>query len=85
MKLKWPDDGSCLHTEHKSKFTSNNPADIAVAKQICVECPVKKECILSISDEAFRSHGVWAGTDLLDRLLMRWGRIESSEDDLFAG
>ncbi len=47
--MKWPDDGLCLTGEHKSKFTSHDPADIVVAKDICNDCPVKVQCVSYMS------------------------------------
>jgi hypothetical protein len=59
----WRDDALCA-TEAADgiDFFSDNPDDIAMAKAVCAECPVRRQCLSEALNNEDR-FGVWGGAD----------------------
>ena len=74
--------GLCKGTD-TDLFFSDNAKDLALAKGICVQCPVIDSCLAyAMSGE---EHGVWGGKSARERKLLRGNRpVISIEDRMFA-
>jgi WhiB family redox-sensing transcriptional regulator len=83
----WAEQGICSSQSNLTHlFFSHRPEEMWVAKRICVDCPVKRECLeWAIKNKEF---GIWGGTDDSDRLnrlnyqlrqdaLLTWSRKRS--------
>lgn len=63
--LGWQQDSSCSEpdfVEYKELFFSEDPAEIADAKEVCSHCPVRRECLSWALDNK-EIWGVWGGRD----------------------
>ena len=76
---KWTGKEACLLVEDLDFFFSEFPLDIALAKDICLECPMMVAC----RDYALKheNNGVWGGLSADDRFKLRGNReaIETHE------
>jgi len=64
-ELEWHEDASCGKKENQDKidwFFSNNKTEIASAKIICMDCPVRLQCAKWALEDKQRE-GVWGGMD----------------------
>ena len=69
---KWKGDEACLVVEDLDFFFSEFPLDIALAKDICAECPMIAACrAYAMKHE---NHGVWGGLSADDRFALRGNR-----------
>lgn len=61
----WWDQAACRRSD-PALFYSDRPSDIAEAKRMCTECPVREECLgyALANDER---HGVWGGLTPVER------------------
>ena len=68
----WTGDEACLIVEDLDFFFSEFALDIALAKDICIECPMMVAC----RDYAIKheNHGVWGGTSAEERFHLRGNR-----------
>ena len=77
----WTGDEACLIVEDLDFFFSEFALDIALAKDICIECPMMVAC----RDYAIKheNHGVWGGTSAEERFQLRGNReaFETHEID----
>jgi WhiB family transcriptional regulator, redox-sensing transcriptional regulator len=65
MDTAWMAEGNCREV-HPSLFFPSDGVGVDVARQICVDCPVKSPCL----EYALRNridHGVWGGTSERER------------------
>ena len=65
MDTSWMADGNCRDV-HPSVFFPSDGVGVEVARQICLDCPVKAPCL----EYALRSridHGVWGGASERER------------------
>lgn len=65
--MDWQADGLCAplansYTTENDYFFSRDPDDVAVAKSICSQCPVRTKC-LQYALEHKKINGVWGGRD----------------------
>jgi WhiB family redox-sensing transcriptional regulator len=63
--MEWHEDAACVRKENADKidwFFSNNKTEIASAKIICNECPVRLMCAKWALEDKQRE-GVWGGMD----------------------
>ena len=66
---KWKGDEACLVVEDLDFFFSEFPLDIALAKDICAECPMIEACrAYAMKHE---NHGVWGGLSAEERFKLR--------------
>jgi hypothetical protein len=66
---KWNGSEACLVVEDLDFFFSEFPLDIALAKDICAECPMIEACrTYAMKHE---NHGVWGGLSAEDRFKLR--------------
>ena len=68
----WTGEEACLAVEDLDFFFSEFALDIALAKDICAECPMIAAC----RDYAMKheNHGVWGGLSADDRFKLRGNR-----------
>jgi WhiB family transcriptional regulator, redox-sensing transcriptional regulator len=68
--LNWRSSAACLSADPDLFFpiSSTGPAErqIARAKVICANCPVRREC-LEFAMTHDQTHGIWGGTTAEDR------------------
>ena len=65
-KLTWSKTSNCKDKPTKYMFPSYAKVQKVVAKTICKECPVQKEClVLALASKEF--DGVWGGTTEAER------------------
>ena len=70
--LNWVQQAACKGKT--GRFFSNHPGDVAGARKVCADCPVRSECFdFAMSD--LNLHGVWAGLTAQERQKLRWGRV----------
>lgn len=69
---KWKGDEACMIVEDLDFFFSEFPLDIALAKDICIECPMMVAC----RDYAMKheNNGVWGGLSAKERFALRGNR-----------
>jgi hypothetical protein len=73
---KWKGNEACLIVEDLDFFFSEFPLDIALAKDICAECPMIEACrAYAMKHE---NNGVWGGLSADDRFKLR-GNKEAVE------
>jgi hypothetical protein len=73
---KWKGNEACLIVEDLDFFFSEFPLDIALAKDICAECPMIEACrAYALKHE---NSGVWGGLSADDRFKLR-GNKEAVE------
>jgi hypothetical protein len=73
---KWKGNEACLVVEDLDFFFSEFPLDIALAKDICAECPMIEACrAYALKHE---NSGVWGGLSADDRFKLR-GNKEAYE------
>lgn len=63
--LEWHEDAECAKPKYREKieiFFSNNKTDIASAKIICNDCPVRLQCAKWALEDK-QKDGVWGGMD----------------------
>lgn len=79
--ISWVKQASCLKTDvmESRVFFSFHPLHIIDAKGICRKCPVKGPCAKKYGDSLF----VVAGKTKYERLLEKWHRISSPDEDNF--
>lgn len=77
-KVHWTKHALC---KFDRKFTSYQIDDVNEAKQICSDCKVQVECILSTADND--GEFVSAGLSKYDRLLLQWKRVENESESSF--
>lgn len=70
---KWNGSEACLVVEDLDFFFSEFPLDIALAKDICAECPMIQACRTYAMQH--ENNGVWGGLSADDRFEMRGNRI----------
>ena len=74
LEASWRELAACTAHDPNLFFPvgDTGPAleQIAQAKQICAECPIKVEC-LTYAIESNQVNGVWGGTTEQERRLMR--------------
>lgn len=58
--MAWQDDALCAKAD--VDFFSDDPDEITRAKEVCAECPVRRECLQYALDNQIR-FGVWGGAD----------------------
>lgn len=66
--LGWQQDSSCSEPdfiEYREFFFSEDPTEIADAKEVCSHCPVRKECLSWALDNK-EIWGVWGGRDEIE-------------------
>ena len=75
----WTGDEACLLVEDLDFFYSEFALDIALAKDICIECPMMVAC----RDYAIKheNHGVWGGTSAEDRFKLRGNKEAFDPND----
>lgn len=56
----WMDDAACQDTY--LNFYTNDDTEKAQAKRLCMECPVRKQCLQYALDNTER-FGIWGGVD----------------------
>lgn len=64
-EYNWKDDSQCskdYNLKYRDHFFSEDPVDIATAKDICFSCPVREQCLRSALDSK-EVWGVWGGCD----------------------
>lgn len=64
-EYNWKDDSQCskdYNKEYRDYFFSEEPTEIAWAKDICHACPVREQCLRSALDSK-EVWGVWGGRD----------------------
>lgn len=65
MKADWTAQGKCRDMDPAIFFPSDG-IGVQVAQRICVDCPVKVECLeYALADRI--DHGVWGGTSERER------------------
>lgn len=70
--LNWFQQAACKGKT--DPFFSSHPGDVARARKLCGDCPVRSECLdLAMSD--LNLQGVWAGLTAQERQKLRWGRV----------
>ena len=63
--MSWQVDGLCARKENKAileNFFSDNPEEKNVAKNLCFQCPVRRDCI-KFALESKEIWGIWGGKD----------------------
>lgn len=65
MENQWMAKGNCRDV-HPSVFFPSDGLGVEVAKQICVDCPVRAAC-LEYALENRIDHGVWGGASERER------------------
>jgi WhiB family redox-sensing transcriptional regulator len=79
MDTSWMADGLCREI-HPSVFFPSDGVGVEVARQICLNCPVKAPCL----EYALRSridHGVWGGASERERRrILRQRRLAAAAD-----
>lgn len=63
--LSWQVDGLCAqseHAEYRDFFFSNDPGERYAAKNLCFQCPVRRDCV-KWALENKEIWGVWGGRD----------------------
>ena len=83
----WRDDAACLSFPEPEVFFATGESgsgDIARAKQICSECPVRFESLLYAVETA-QTYGVWGGTDADERRLIRRRWLCAMRSEGFSG
>lgn len=65
METTWMHQGNCRHHPPSTFFPSDG-VGVDVARQICVGCPVKEQCLEYALAERI-DHGVWGGTSERER------------------
>ncbi|MEZ5321735.1 MAG: WhiB family transcriptional regulator [Microthrixaceae bacterium] len=61
----WMSDGNCAHRE-PSMFFPSDGVGVEIAKKVCVDCPVKVQCLEYAIAERI-DHGVWGGASERER------------------
>ena len=67
-EYNWKDDSQCsmeYNLKYRDYFFSEEPSEIAVAKEICFSCPVREQCLRSALDSK-EVWGVWGGCDEIE-------------------
>ena len=76
MDTTWMAEGNCREV-HPSLFFPSDGVGVDVARQICLDCPVKAPCL----EYALRNridHGVWGGASERERRrIARQRRLDS--------
>lgn len=74
-------DSLCLDVEDDNIFFSEEPKKIAAAKAICMDCPIRSNCLTwAIREEV---EGVFGGTDTEERAnLSVIGNLSSEDQEL---
>ena len=76
---RWNGSEACLIVEDLDFFYSEFPLDIALAKDICVECPMLEACrTYAMKHE---NHGVWGGLSAEDRFKLRGNKEAFDPND----
>jgi WhiB family transcriptional regulator, redox-sensing transcriptional regulator len=65
-RFEWLNDAACFGLDSESFFPEDG--DYSIAKRVCKNCPVKKECLSHALDN--RESGVWGGTSERERSKM---------------
>ena len=52
--------GLPCQTQHPELWFADNPDDVARARELCRECPVRRECLAGAMDRG-EEDGVWGG------------------------
>lgn len=79
LDLSWQDNGNCLNADPELFFLEDNmrleakQRKEAAAKQVCVGCPVRTECLTHALTLPER-FGVWGGTTPEERHAMMMNR-----------
>lgn len=70
IKSNWKDDALCKGLPTALFFPSNteNRHDMEMAKTICRECPVRRECLTTY---LYEEYGIWGGTNERQRRKLR--------------
>lgn len=76
--MHWLADAAC-RDKPTAWFITFDKADNNRAKAVCLNCPVKRECLIDGFDTPF----IRAGMSKYDRLLKIWHRIDSVEESNF--
>lgn len=63
-QLTWPavassEQAACLEVDPEL-FFAEMPADLELAKRVCVECPLREPCLVGALERR-EPHGVWGG------------------------
>lgn len=67
MSRAWMDGAACTEVAPDLFFAdATNLVDTKLAKKVCVECPVKDQC-LQYALENRMEYGVWGGLTVLER------------------
>lgn len=68
----WQDQAACQNS-HPDLFFPAKYEDVRPAKRICADCPVHNQCLeyALANDE---QHGIWGGTTLRERRLIKKAR-----------
>lgn len=64
-EYNWKDDSQCskdYNLKYIDNFFSEDPAEVAVAKEICAACPVRELCLQAALNNK-EVWGVWGGRD----------------------
>jgi WhiB family redox-sensing transcriptional regulator len=68
----WMDDADCANSFPETWFSLASE-DVAQAKRVCAECPVRLKC-LSFAVETNQAAGTWGGLTETERAEMRKNR-----------
>jgi WhiB family redox-sensing transcriptional regulator len=71
-ETEWQDRGSCAQTDPEAFFVARG-VSTSEAKQVCMNCKVKAEC-LEYALDTNQVHGVWGGTSGRERRKLKAGR-----------
>lgn len=78
METIWMANGNCADKAPALFFPSDG-VGVEIAKKVCVDCPVKAQCLEYALDQRI-DHGVWGGTSERERrriLRARAGRRQA--------
>ncbi len=65
LDTQWMASGNCAE-QPPSQFFPSDGVGVDAARRICVDCPVKSECLEYALDHRI-DHGVWGGTSERER------------------
>lgn len=70
------DEGACVdvHKKYEGLFFATTKKEMDAARTICVDCPVRKEC-LDYAMKDFLTHGIWGGSNKFQRAKLRDGTM----------
>lgn len=75
LDTDWMAKGNCAE-KPPSLFFPSDGVGVEVAKRVCVDCPVRSQCLEYALDNRI-DHGVWGGTSERERRRLLKARAET--------